>query len=130
MKKIVSASFVVLSVLAACKSTKKTTAISIAPKSEFPMVFMPLDCSSKTLTYSADIKSIIEPNCANCHNETYKSGYNFLTIESVKKSAASGHLLGSIKQLRGYDPMPDNAAKFDQATIDKIECWINSGMKD
>jgi hypothetical protein len=52
-----------------------------------------------------------------------------LTFESVKKAATNGYLLGSIKHQKGYDAMPRGAPKLTQETIDKIECWINNGMK-
>ena len=105
---------------AACKSTKeaaKTTTVTAK-----------IDCTSSTLTYTSDIKAIIETNCSQCHNGNYEAGYNFLTEESVKKAASNGELLRSIKHEKGIDAMPANADKLDDATIRKIECWINNGM--
>lgn len=120
MKKIIISSAIIASLLVACKSTKQTTAVPVAT----------LDCSNKAVTYSADIKPILEANCTKCHNANEKAGYNFLKIEFVKKSVADGHLLGTIKHQKGFDKMPAYAAKLDQAIIDKIECWINNGMKE
>lgn len=107
--------------LIACKSSKETASTT-------PVV--PLDCTTKALTYSGDIKAIMETNCTKCHNTNNKAGFNFLTLESVKKAAQSGQLLGSIKHQKGFDKMPAYAASLDKATIDKIECWINNGMKE
>jgi hypothetical protein len=121
MKKLMYLSIIAVGFLAACKSTKQ-------PVATVPAV--PLDCSNKTLTYTADIKSIIETSCANCHNKNNKAGYNFLTLESVKKAAVSGELLGTIKHQKGYSKMPMSASKLPQESIDKIECWITNGMKE
>lgn len=121
MKKIIVSSAIIASLLVACKSSKETASTT-------PVA--PLDCSNKTLTYNTDIKPIIETNCSKCHNANEKAGYNFLKIEFVKKAVADGHLLGTIKHQKGFDKMPAYAAKLDQALIDKIECWINNGMKE
>jgi mono/diheme cytochrome c family protein len=121
MKKIVVTSFAIAVLFAACKSTKETTT-AVTEK---------VDCTTYTgLTYNKDIKSIIETNCAKCHNKNNKAGFNFLTLESVKKGVANGELLGTIKHQKGYPKMPIGAPKLSQEDISKIECWINSGMPE
>ncbi len=105
----------------ACKGTKQTTKVE-------PVAV--LDCSNKSLSYVTDIKPIIETNCSKCHNTNEKAGYNFLKIESVKKAANNGELLGTIKHAKGFPKMPIAAEKLNQASIDKIECWIKNGMKE
>ncbi|MBA3707101.1 MAG: hypothetical protein H0W84_14725 [Bacteroidetes bacterium] len=120
MKKIFISTVVIVSALAACKTTKTSTETkSVA-----------LDCSGKTFTYALDIKPIMEQYCTSCHNKNEKAGYNLLELEFVKKAATNGYLLGTIKHASGFSPMPEMAPKMDQPTIDKIECWINNGMKE
>ena len=120
MKKIAIVTLIACSI-AACKTSKETTTkITTAAQ---------VDCTSSTLTYASGIKAIIETNCARCHNENEKAGYNFLTLESVKKAAENGELMRSIKHEKGIDPMPAYADKLDDSTIGKIQCWINNGMK-
>jgi|ERR1017187_6851167 cytochrome c553 len=119
MKKIILTSSIVAVLFVACKSKKET--VSTAPA---------LNCANKALAYNTDIKSIIESSCTRCHNTNEKAGYNFFTIESVKKAALNGELLGTIKHQAGFPKMPKMADKLDQASIDKIECWINNGMKE
>jgi cytochrome c5 len=121
MKKIIITSTVIALLFAACKGTQKTATTT-------PVV--PLDCSNKALTYNTEIKTIIENNCTKCHNTNNKAGYNFFTLESVKKAVGNGQLLGTIKHTSGFAKMPAYAAKLDQSAIDKIECWINNGMKE
>lgn len=121
MKKLFVSTVVIATTLMACKGSKETASSTPA---------VPLDCTSKVITYTADIKPIMENSCTRCHNTNNKGGYNFLTLESVKKAAESGHLLGSIKHEKGFKGMPYFAGKLDQASIDKVECWIKNGMKE
>lgn len=123
MKKLFLVAFTGVILIFACK-TKKETA-----KTEAVVVKPVLDCSTKGLTY-ADIKPIIDQHCTSCHGYDGADGLNFLTVVDVRKAAKEGELLGTIKHQRGFPNMPANAAQLNQADIDKIECWVNNGMKD
>lgn len=113
---------------AACNTSKKTVYYLTVQKE--------LNCPDIELTFNTDIKQIFKKKCTHCHNKNERAGYNFHKYEFVKKAALSGKLLGAIKHLKDYKPMPrfvpflKNADKLDQEYIDKIECWINSGMKE
>ncbi len=120
MKKIIVSSIIIASTFVACKTGEK---VATAP-------VVPLDCSTKMMTYATDIQPIMEQYCTRCHNTNEKAGYNFKELSFVKKAASSGVLLGTIKHTKGYPKMPYYAAKLDQSNIDKIECWINNGMKE
>ena len=122
MRKLFIATVLISAAFAACKTAEKATTATPKPDQ--------LNCATKTFTYVADIKPIMEQYCTKCHNTNEKAGYNFLQLEGVKKAAANGHLLGTIKHAEGFSAMPARAAKIDQPTIDKIECWINNGMKE
>jgi cytochrome c5 len=127
MKKLIVI-LIAISIFAACKASKKTTSDITAQKA--------LNCPDKELTFNNDIKQIFEKNCTKCHNKNERAGYNFHKLEFVRKAAQSGKLLGAIKHMKGYQPMPrytpflKRAAQLDQEYIDKIECWIKSGMKE
>lgn len=121
MKKTLITTAIIAGLFAACKTTKPT-ATAVAPT--------PLDCSNKAYTYAVDIKPIIESNCSKCHNTNNKAGYNFLTLESVKKGVGNGELLGTIKHQKGFPGMPKFSAQLPQESIEKIECWIKNGMKE
>lgn len=120
MKKIILAASAIAALLLACKSGEKTS--STPAKSS-------LNCANTNYTYEADIKPIMQANCVRCHNTNMKAGYNFNETESVKRAGGNGFLLGTIKYDAGFMHMPAYADKLDQPTIDKIECWINTGMK-
>lgn len=124
MKKSIIAMVTIATFLVACKGTKQTTTTTPTKPT------VQLDCSTKMVSYATDIKSIIEDNCAGCHNTNNKAGFNFLTIASSKKAALNGELLGTIKHKKGFPAMPKYKEKLPQQSIDLIECWINNGMKD
>lgn len=107
--------------LFSCKS-KKEVVSAVKVESQ------PIDCNG--LSFSVDIKPILEVNCTNCHNTNNKAGFNFLTYTSTKKAAVSGQLLGSINHSLDFSTMPPSGEKLDQKLIDKINCWINNGMKE
>ena len=123
MKKLFLVAFTSVIVISACKTPKETA------KTETAVARPPLDCSTSGVNYES-IKPIIEKNCTSCHGFGGEGGLNFLTSADVKKAATKGELLGTIKHQRGFPRMPANAEQLDQADIDKIECWINNGMKD
>lgn len=122
MKKTIVFSILVLTTLAACKTKEKSVTEKAVEKPK-------LDCTGKAYAFNADIKPIMYQYCVSCHNTNFKAGYNFQQESSVKKAAQSGHLLGTIKHEHGFSNMPAMSAKLDQSIIDKIECWINNGMK-
>jgi cytochrome c5 len=108
---------------AACKSSKEVS------KTETPVVKSTVDCAVSGLTYAA-IKPILEGNCNSCHSNGGAGGLDFTVFADVKKAAQKGELLGTIKHASGFPKMPARAEKLDQASIDKIECWIKNGMKE
>ncbi|MDF2436394.1 MAG: hypothetical protein K0Q95_770 [Bacteroidota bacterium] len=119
MKKQLFAASLWVIAFAACKTKEKTTATTAKRT----------DCTNTAYTYTADIKPLMDQNCVRCHNTNMKAGYNLGDIASVKKAGSNGYLLGTIKHESGFMAMPAHAEKMDQASIDKIECWINTGMK-
>jgi hypothetical protein len=84
-------------------------------------------CDVDNVTYSATVAPIIKNQCFACHNSTFANGGVLLeTWDDVKKQVDNGKLLGVIKHLPGYSPMPQGG-KLDDCTILKIETWINNG---
>lgn len=128
MKKLRFTTYITLLILAFCLTSMKT--ITNDP------IQTPLNCPDTPLTFTNDIKPIFKANCTKCHNSNEKAGYNFHKLEFVKKAVNSDKLLKAIKHLDGAKPMPryapflKYARQLDQKDIDKIECWINNGMKE
>lgn len=116
-KKLIGLSACVALAFAACK---KETATSF-------------DCTGSTPTYTNDVKSIINSNCATsgCHAANNPAeGIDLSTYAKVKAESAKDRFLGSIEHLSGYEAMPDGAAKLSETQIKTISCWIDNGTPE
>jgi Planctomycete cytochrome C len=90
-----------------------------------------LDCDTLSVTFSNAIVPIIETNCLGCHSGSEPfAGFALETYEEVTIKAKSGHLLGAVKHLEGYEKMPLWAEKLSDCDILKIESWIDKGLPE
>jgi hypothetical protein len=87
------------------------------------------ECGTNTVTYSANVKTLIDLNCANsCHSAANKAdGIDLSTYEKVKAISGESRFLGAIRHLAGYTPMPIKAPKLSDADIMTISCWVKNG---
>jgi uncharacterized membrane protein len=85
------------------------------------------NCDSTNFKYSTAISKTINTFCVGCHGAVSPGGGIVLTSYSgVQAIAANGKLMGSIKQLAGFKPMPVGS-KLDDCRIKQIQKWVNSG---
>jgi hypothetical protein len=88
-------------------------------------------CDTANMTYSTDIKPILQANCYGCHgNGNTEGGVTLGSYESVKGVVDNGNLIGTITHAAGYPPMPDGGGKLSDCDINKIKAWINSGASN
>lgn len=81
-------------------------------------------CDTTKFTYSADISKIMSSNCMSCHN----SGTVLLNSHSnVQTLALNGRLMGALKHLSGYQPMPNSTSFLSDCELKKIQKWIDNG---
>lgn len=94
-----------------------------------PMIGYQDPCDSTLSdTYTGSVSLILTVNCISCHSGSYKAaGVDLSNYNSTKSLAASGKLMGTIKQLPGYKPMPPNS-KIPACQINKLQNWIDNGM--
>lgn len=91
------------------------------------------DCTGLMPTYTGNIKSIIDANCATsgCHNATTRAnGIDLSTYTQVVSESNQDRFLGAIQQVSGYDPMPRGRAKLSDANIQLISCWVENGQPE
>lgn len=85
-------------------------------------------CSSSNMTYTANIKPILQSFCFSCHgNGLSENGVNFDTYAGVKAVVDNGKLIGVITHSAGFPAMPQGGAKLSDCNISKIQDWINHG---
>lgn len=112
-----------------------TTLFSTACKHEIPLSDKDTDntdtCGITDFSYSGAVAPLMTTRCIGCHNTTVPSGGVILsTYDGVKAVSLNGRLLGSIKQVPGYRPMPLVGNKLQDCQIRLIEKWIGDGSKN
>ncbi len=77
---------------------------------------------SITVSFSKDIKPIIDAKCIYCHKSTSPQ---LSTYDQIAQNAE--RILGAIKHESGYKPMPQGGAKLADSLINKFEIWVSNG---
>ena len=103
-------------------------------------------CKGKTVSYSEDVKPILDQYCLECHREggqgQVASGLSMENYASLMRGTRNGPMiipgdsLGSnlVVLIEGRaDPsiqMPHGRDRIPQAKIDTIKTWIDQGAKN
>ena len=83
------------------------------------------ECDTFNVTYPQTVVPILKTKCYTCHNEVVQNGgINLKDYETISELSQNGKLLGTIKKLNGFSPMPPNL-DLDLCSIQQIETWIN-----
>ena len=85
-------------------------------------LYPPESCDTTQVTYSGTIAAIIELNCYACH----EGGQSLSGIPMVD----AGRLIGALRHLEGFSPMPQNASALPECELLKIEKWVDDGAPD
>ncbi len=85
-------------------------------------------CDTTNLSYSRDIKPILETNCYYCHSGAVISGgFNMADFNDLAKHLDNGVLINAINRKTGYPQMPYLRDKLPTCLINKISAWNNMG---
>jgi uncharacterized membrane protein len=88
-------------------------------------------CDTLNMSYTNDIKPILEASCVSCHTTSGPSGGVVLdTYQQVKIVADNGRLWGSVNHESGYSAMPQGGSKLGDCDLNKIKAWINDGSPE
>jgi uncharacterized membrane protein len=90
------------------------------------------NCDSlSSVSYSQDVKPIIDLHCKGCHNINNPSGgYEFENWEQTNGAATTGALLGSLNGDPAFIQMPWNAPPLSPCKVKTIQVWIEEGALD
>ena len=87
-----------------------------------------VECMTENMSYSADIKPILNKDCYVCHSTSANFGNVRLEqFDDLQQWISNGKLQGSIKHDNGFSPMPKGRAKLLDCEIEKILAWIDQG---
>jgi mono/diheme cytochrome c family protein len=85
----------------------------------------PTTCDTTNVTYNGTVFPILSQYCISCHSGANPSGgLDFTKYDQLAFVAQNGALLGAIKHLQGYSPMPQGSAKLSDCKIRQIEIWL------
>lgn len=88
-------------------------------------------CDTVNMTYSADIKPILQANCYGCHgNGAATAGISLDSYSGVEKQAKNSNLVGVITHSSGYPAMPLGKPKLSDCDINKIKDWVARGAQN
>jgi mono/diheme cytochrome c family protein len=85
----------------------------------------PDSCDTTGVSYPGTVYPIFQANCISCHSGASPgAGIDLTDYAQVEVIAQNGQLLGAIKHLQGYSPMPKGLAQLDSCKILQIEIWV------
>ncbi|WP_045688482.1 hypothetical protein [Hymenobacter sp. AT01-02] len=80
------------------------------------------------VSYSASISPLLTQNCRSCHNSVLVTGsVNLEDFSVIQKYIRSGELMGNVKHLPGYNPMPQGGKKLSDCDIELLQKWVDAG---
>jgi hypothetical protein len=91
------------------------------------------DCSGMNVTYSADIKPILNASCAKsgCHDAaTAQNGVDLSNYASASVISHQPRFLGVINHQSGYPAMPKDGPKLSDSKIQLLTCWAQAGSAE
>jgi len=84
-----------------------------------------------SITYSKDVKSIIDANCISCHASGRSAAFRPLTTYAqVKAAVENSGLLNRIQLQSGQQGLMPQGGRMSQANIDLIVKWNTDGLKE
>jgi hypothetical protein len=132
MKKFVTGFFLISIIFVACTKSGGD-AVTVDPDPNPGGATGGNSCDTVNMKYMADVVPIMQQNCYRCHGASTNSGSFGIVLEghgNLKPYAESGTLLGVITHAQGFIPMPQDAGKLSECSINKIRSWIANGMQN
>jgi len=83
------------------------------------------------ITYTANIKAIIDNNCLNCHTDPPTNGapIPLVNYTQVRNAAENGQLINRIERQAGASgAMPAGGPRLPQNLIDMVIAWGDDGF--
>ena len=117
MKKTLAITGLIIGLLYACTNTSEDDLINSEP-------------IPNLVTYTDDVKNIIDNNCISCHKSPAVNGasISLLTYTNVKSAIQNNNLISKINGTGPGGLMPLGGPKLPQNLIDLIAKWESDGF--
>jgi uncharacterized membrane protein len=133
MKKAIAFT-ILLAALTSCSDSDTYQDIETPPVTENPPTTPtnPTDPTTPTIiTYSKNVKSIIDANCISCHQSGRSAAFRPLTtFAEVKVAVENAGLLNRIQLQNGQQGIMPQGGRMSQTNIDLIVKWNTDGLKE
>lgn len=84
-----------------------------------------------TISYTKNIKPIIDANCVSCHQSAGSASFRLLTTYAeVKAAVENAQLLDRIQLQNGQQGIMPQGGRMSQTNIDLIIKWNTDGLKE
>lgn len=94
-------------------------------------IYGSVECDESEVSYTEDVLPLLELFCYQCHdNVSQLGGIDLEGFNKVMIYVEDESLLGSIKHLSGYSPMPQNLPQIPACDIFVFEKWIEEGAQN
>ena len=100
--------------------------LSYSCSSDSEDTLMPL--SQNKITYTQNVKPIIDSNCIVCHNNPPVNGAPFSLLTYGDVSSRASQVLTAISRQNGEARAMPPSGRLSQSTIDIIDQWISDGL--
>ncbi|WP_373072941.1 hypothetical protein [Zeaxanthinibacter enoshimensis] len=92
-------------------------------------VIPPDDPDNESVTYTANIRPIIQSNCTSCHGNppTQNAPMSLTTLQQVRSAVQSRNLLGRINSTT--NPMPPDGL-LPVSARNAIQAWVDAGFPE
>jgi len=88
------------------------------------------DSESGVVTYSGNVKAIIDGSCIGCHGSPPTNGAPFSLTNFDQVSARATAILNAMSRSTGSPAAMPPSGKLPESTIDVIDQWIKDGTKE
>jgi hypothetical protein len=87
-------------------------------------------CDTTNVTFSGTIVPILDNNCFSCHsnNTAASNGSNIRLQNYADVLAKADRIVGSIKHLNTFSPMPKSGGLIKSCSITQFDIWVRKGM--
>lgn len=95
-----------------------------------------INCDTIDVSYSQDIKPILQNYCYRCHAANIATAgvilEGYANVKAKAETIVDGKslLVGVTSHLPGFPQMPRNSPKLAACHIAKIRKWVEDGIKD
>jgi len=91
-------------------------------------LYPPDVCDTINVTYSGTIAGIIMTQCFDCHDaQALESGIPLEGYTNLKSMVDANRLIGALRHLNGFSPMPKDRGFLPECEILQIEKWVANG---